>query len=113
MVELRFEDDFVPPKYFEDPECKMCPLHSWNDDFGILDCHFCGEWEEEGEKIICPIKKYLAEKNPMETAEIVRCKNCEYCNPFGECSHPMMCSDDRDAFVMVNEDDFCSYGKRK
>ena len=61
-VELLFEDDFVPSKYFEDPEWKLCPLHSLNDDYGILDCHFCGEWEEEGEKILCPIKKYFTEE---------------------------------------------------
>ena len=52
MVELWFEDDFVPPKYFEEPcrknnwssKCKECPLHSWNDDFVSLDFHYCGEW---------------------------------------------------------------------
>ena len=67
MVELWFEDDFTPPDYLEEPchengwksKCFECPLHSWNDDYGTLDCHFCGEWEEEGEKTLCPIKKYF------------------------------------------------------
>ncbi len=67
MVEMWFEDDFAPPEYFEEPchennwesKCKECPLHSWNDDYGSLDCHFCGEWEEKDGKTLCPIKKYF------------------------------------------------------
>lgn len=44
---------------------------------------------------------------------IVQCNDCEYCNPFCECSHPVLCSDDPQAFLQVSGDGFCSYGKRK
>lgn len=47
------------------------------------------------------------------TDAVIRCKDCKYCNPFGECSHPMLCSDDSQAYVQVSENDFCSFGDRK
>ena len=67
MVELWFEDDFIPPEYFEEPcwannwtsPCQNCPLFSWSDDPANGDCHFCGEWEEKDGKSICPLKKYF------------------------------------------------------
>jgi hypothetical protein len=70
MVEMWLEDDFTPPDYLEEPcrennwksKCTECSFHSWNDDYGILECHFCGEWEEAGELLRCPIKKYYTEK---------------------------------------------------
>lgn len=60
--------------------------------------------------------------NHEDGVRVVRCKNCEYysyfdefenCPAFGECRHPCMCSDDRDAHLGVDPDDFCSRGKRK
>lgn len=44
---------------------------------------------------------------------VIRCEKCKYCNPFGECSHPMLCADDSQAYVQVSENDFCSYWERK
>ena len=70
MVEMWFEDDFVPPEYFEEPswenhytsKCQECPLFSWNDDSACGDCHFSGLWEEKDGKDLCPIKKYFIEE---------------------------------------------------
>ena len=74
MVELWFEDDFVPPKYVEKPcrannwesECFNCPLHSFEDDYGYLDCHFCGGFESEGDKTLCPLNRYFTKEQPAE-----------------------------------------------
>lgn len=73
MVELWFEDDFVPPDYFEEPcwannwtsKCQECPLFSWNDDAdgsSSGDCHFCGQWDEDEVGTKCPLKKYFIEE---------------------------------------------------
>ena len=51
-----------------------------------------------------------------DDACFVPCKNCKhYCwfDAFGECSHPCMCSDDREAHLAMDPDDFCSRGERK
>ena len=42
----------------------------------------------------------------------VRCKDCKYCNPFGECSHPALCSDDSQSFIQVGVDDSCTRGEK-
>jgi hypothetical protein len=49
-------------------------------------------------------------------AEARCCKGCKYYFSYGECrecSHPRMGSDDRDARLYVNDDDFCSYWESK
>ena len=48
----------------------------------------------------------------LSTGTVIRCKECKYYF-MGECSHPAMGSDDRDARLYVNDDDFCSRGERK
>lgn len=61
-----------------------------------------------------PINAKAVMEAIMDTADaVIRCGECKYCNPFGECSHPTLCSDDSQAFVQVSENDFCSYGERK
>ena len=41
-----------------------------------------------------------------DAVEVVRCKNCKFCH-YEICDHYIMAHD------KVNEDDFCSYGKRR
>lgn len=49
----------------------------------------------------------------MDTAAVSNCKECKRFNPFGECSHPMLCADDSQAYVQVSENDFCSFWEKK
>lgn len=72
-IEMWFDDDFVPPNYFEEPceanywtsECQKCPLFSWVDDCDGMssgDCHFPGQWEETDGKYQCPLNKYFVKE---------------------------------------------------
>lgn len=58
-------------------------------------------------------QRILALYPTVDAVEVVRCKDCKRRNPFGECSHPMMCSDDSQAYLQVSDNDFCSYGERR
>lgn len=59
-------------------------------------------------------EKLIAATVAVDT--ITHCKDCKYYTHFdfgGECSHPCLCSDERDAYLSVNADDFCSRAERK
>ena len=74
-------------------------------------CAVCPEIEE------CVGPAWLMQKAAEKLEELspgaaIHCKECKYYF-MGECSHPSMGSDDRDARLYVNDDDFCSRGERK
>ena len=48
-------------------------------------------------------------KNKSDFVEVVRCKDCSYCDEEGRCEAP------ENGLIReyVNADDFCSYGERK
>ncbi len=52
-------------------------------------------------------------KNAADVVEVVRCKDCKHykLQPKYKNSETKYCC--RSAYVRVNADDFCSYGKRK
>ena len=49
----------------------------------------------------------------VDAVEVVRCKKCKYCLPYTNntnyCSHYPY----RECYVVVEENDYCSYGERK
>ena len=66
MVELWFEDDFIPPDDCDAPceennwNCNVgyeCPFYDWDDETGSS-CNYRGPCEEDG----CPLKKYFNEE---------------------------------------------------
>lgn len=78
---------------------------------GERDCGRCPELEE------CVGPAWLLRKaaemlEEQSVGTVIYCKECRYCF-MGECSHPAMGSDDRDARLYINDDDFCSRGKQK
>ena len=58
------------------------------------------------------LKTWLELQETVDAERVIRCKDCKY-HFIGECSHPAMGSDDRDARLYVNDDDFCSRGEQK
>lgn len=60
MVELSFEDGFVPPDNFDYAsrrKCEGCPFYRWDFEGIDADCNLLGDCETGP----CPIKKYFAE----------------------------------------------------
>ena len=50
----------------------------------------------------------------VDAVEVVRCRDCKHLQYGYQCYNPlgMSLNNDVDAYVLVNEDDFCNYGER-
>ena len=52
----------------------------------------------------------LESRPTVDAVEVVRCKNCRFCDPENKrCSHPMSTM----LPIRRNPEDFCSYGERR
>lgn len=59
--------------------------------------------------VLMAIQK-LNEEPTADVVEVVRCKECEYCDPVNKhCDNPMGTT----LPISRKDDDYCSYGKRK
>ena len=58
---------------------------------------------------------WLNEAPTVDAVEVVRCKDCKHLRYGYQCYNPLgiKLNNDGDAYVLVDEDDFCSYGERR
>lgn len=56
-LELYFDADFAPPEKFDDPKCKSCPFHEWDDEAADGCCTLNFGVVDASEK--CPIRKFF------------------------------------------------------
>ncbi len=81
-------------------------MSRWIDEEWLLD-YFADDIDYYG--------KYVREdiKDNMPSIDIVRCEECRYCKEQGghaNCHGYLYCTQKKS---LVNEDDYCSWGKRK
>ena len=73
-------------------------------------CHECKATNEDG---TCKLDLFISTAPTIDAVEVVRCKECKHwiCNPnteeWGKCKW----ISDEQFDVVMNDDDFCSYGE--
>ena len=92
-------------------------LIEWLKSCAEKNCPMCPDVEScTGPSLLLRKAAEWLESTTATADTIVHCEDCEYyCyfGAFGECRHPSMGSDDRDAYLDMKPDDFCSRGIRK
>lgn len=54
----------------------------------------------------------IAYEPTVDAVPVVRCKDCKRCRNGCQCDVPLGVSE-MEKYILVDEDDFCSYGERK
>lgn len=72
-------------------------------------CEICNNKGVDCGKEKCPVYKVPT----ADVVEVVRCKDCEHYKPQPKYKNGETKYCCRSAYVRVNADDYCSYGKRK
>lgn len=84
---------------------ELCPLGKWSRHavYGA-DREKFDAWQE--------IIDELDAIPTVDAVPVVRCKDCKHCRNGCQCDVPLGVSE-MEKYILVDEDDFCSYGERK
>ena len=86
--------------------CDTCRFLTGNDGCYLMSRHVPCDWKK-------PLKTAMpGEGEQHDYEKVVRCKDCKRCRNGCQCDVPLGVSE-MEKYILVDEDDFCSYGERK
>ena len=74
----------------------------------LTDPYFTDETIPERDMLI----EAVEDSRTVDAVPVVRCKDCKHCRNGCQCDVPLGVSE-MEEYILVDEDDFCSYGERK
>ena len=61
---------------------------------------------------VAEVRKFIENAPTVDAAEVVRCKDCEFCY-YNSSNDTYKCGSMNGMYRTVKTDDFCSYGERR